>query len=246
MPREFEIRKEVELEATPEQVWAAISTGPGIDSWFMGPHTVEPGVGGQIRMSLGDFQEQSTITAWEPGKQLAYRTESSPAGEFHAMEYLIEAREGGTVGLRFVHSGVMSDDWGDEFVDSTSHGWTMYLHTLQEVLRHFPGREGHYVYVAGPPVEQGVDIWSRLLTALGLDHHPQPGEQVRLTPPGLDPIDAVADWSTVRDGFTFVGFRTAVGMLRFQRGYAPGLEAAHHMFAAEPTADDWKKVLESL
>ena len=34
MTREFEIKKEVEVDGTPEQVWDAIATGPGIDSWF--------------------------------------------------------------------------------------------------------------------------------------------------------------------------------------------------------------------
>jgi uncharacterized protein YndB with AHSA1/START domain len=33
---EFEIREEIALDATPEQVWEAIASGPGMDSWFMG------------------------------------------------------------------------------------------------------------------------------------------------------------------------------------------------------------------
>jgi uncharacterized protein YndB with AHSA1/START domain len=36
VPREFEVREAIELEATPQQVWEAIATGPGLDSWFMG------------------------------------------------------------------------------------------------------------------------------------------------------------------------------------------------------------------
>ena len=36
MGHEFEADKRAELDATPEQVWEAIATGPGIDSWFMG------------------------------------------------------------------------------------------------------------------------------------------------------------------------------------------------------------------
>ena len=30
-----EIRLEVEVPGTPEQVWEAIATGPGITSWFV-------------------------------------------------------------------------------------------------------------------------------------------------------------------------------------------------------------------
>jgi Uncharacterized conserved protein len=65
MPREFELRKEVALDATPEQVWEAIATGPGITAWFM-PHEVEPGVGGVVRLRLGEYAQESTITTWEP------------------------------------------------------------------------------------------------------------------------------------------------------------------------------------
>jgi uncharacterized protein YndB with AHSA1/START domain len=43
MGRKFENHQEVELDASPEQVWEAIATGPGIDSWFMGRNEVEQG-----------------------------------------------------------------------------------------------------------------------------------------------------------------------------------------------------------
>ncbi|MGZ3141244.1 hypothetical protein ACVDFE_04405 [Lentzea chajnantorensis] len=58
MTREFEISKEVEVGGTPEQVWDAIATGPGIDSWFMGPHTVDGRLGGRMSLDLGFFQEK--------------------------------------------------------------------------------------------------------------------------------------------------------------------------------------------
>jgi hypothetical protein len=36
MGREWEQHDEVEVGATPQQVWEAIATGLGYDSWFMG------------------------------------------------------------------------------------------------------------------------------------------------------------------------------------------------------------------
>jgi hypothetical protein len=51
---EFEIRDELTLAATPEQVWDAIATGPGIDSWFMGHTEIEPGKGGTNRLAMPD------------------------------------------------------------------------------------------------------------------------------------------------------------------------------------------------
>ena len=46
------IQVEVEVPGTPEEVWEAIATGPGISSWFMPVATneegAEPCVGGAI------------------------------------------------------------------------------------------------------------------------------------------------------------------------------------------------------
>ena len=38
---------EFELPGTPEQIWDAIATGPGITSWFV-PSEVEPYAGGKV------------------------------------------------------------------------------------------------------------------------------------------------------------------------------------------------------
>ncbi len=40
------IEVEVEVPGTPEEVWAAVATGPGIGSWFV-PSTVEEREGGE-------------------------------------------------------------------------------------------------------------------------------------------------------------------------------------------------------
>ena len=45
MGRPFENRSEAEVPASPDEVWAAIASGPGIDSWFMGRSEVRPGAG---------------------------------------------------------------------------------------------------------------------------------------------------------------------------------------------------------
>ena len=52
MPRDFEIADEITLAATPEQVWDAIATGPGVDSWFMGRTELEPGHGGTNSLDM--------------------------------------------------------------------------------------------------------------------------------------------------------------------------------------------------
>ena len=55
MGRQFAQHREAEVPATPGEVWAAIATGPGIDSWFMGRNDVEAGVGGTVRTVFGEY-----------------------------------------------------------------------------------------------------------------------------------------------------------------------------------------------
>ena len=46
------IEAQIEVPGTPEEVWKAIATGPGISSWFV-PSTVEERVGGTATCSFG-------------------------------------------------------------------------------------------------------------------------------------------------------------------------------------------------
>jgi uncharacterized protein YndB with AHSA1/START domain len=66
MSHNFEVTHEIDLDATPEQVWEAIATGPGIDSWFMGKNQVEPREGGRASMEMPGVSAASTVTAWQP------------------------------------------------------------------------------------------------------------------------------------------------------------------------------------
>jgi uncharacterized protein YndB with AHSA1/START domain len=230
MSREFRLEKEVELDAGPDQVWEAIATGPGISSWFMGPHEVEPRLGGHITLTIGEFKDQSTITAWDPPRHLAYRGDAAADGSFHAIEYVIESQPGGRTRLRFVHSGFVSDDWGPEFVDQTAHGWTMYLHTLGLYLCHFTGRPGTYVYAQSPNAADGRDAWTLVMEGLGVRGLVAEGDRVRLTPDGLATIEGVVDYAPPVTG-AFLGVRGEEGLYRFH-GHGDNVAVGHHLFAA--------------
>ena len=55
------ISVEVEVPGTPEEVWDAIATGPGISKWFV-PADVEPRVGGKVVHNFGPgIRPESTI-----------------------------------------------------------------------------------------------------------------------------------------------------------------------------------------
>jgi uncharacterized protein YndB with AHSA1/START domain len=230
MTHPFEIRLEQELPADPEQVWAAIATGPGIDSWFMGRNEVEPREGGAAAMETGGRREEAVVTAYEPGRRFATRTAAAPDGRFMAFEYLIEGRAGGSTVLRVVHSGLLGDDWQDEY-DALRSGWPFHLHTLREYLAHFAGRTATPVF--GLRVWQGRtrdEVRDAIARGLGSDAALVGGGRVSADVPGLPPLDGVVVWADDERA----AVRTTDGLYTFHQG--PGLAAMfHHLFG--PDAD---------
>jgi uncharacterized protein YndB with AHSA1/START domain len=203
----FEIRREIPLAATPEQVWEAIATGPGLTAWFM-PMDVDP--------------DSPMVTGHEPGRRLAIRTPSAPDGSFQAFEYLVEATGQGSTVLRFVHNGFTSDDWGDEYEAMTGLGWDMYLHTLSQYLIHFAGHPAVYLEAEAPPASAKAEAWPRLVAALGLSDPVEVGAAVRLDLPGVGPVEGVVDYATP----SFIGFRAPMALIRFHGRARIGMTVA--------------------
>jgi hypothetical protein len=164
-------------------------------------------------------------------------------GSTHAFEYLIEARDGGSTVLRFVHSGFLGEDWSAEYEDMTSHGWDMYLHTLAQYLKYFPGRPATYVEAEGPQESAAASAWPVLLRALGLTGPVPPGEQVRLTPDGLAPIEGVVDY----DAAQVLGVRTTDALIRFHGRAALGMTVAvaQHRYSADVDRDETQRAWQS-
>jgi uncharacterized protein YndB with AHSA1/START domain len=227
MGREWEQHDDVEIDATPQQVWEAIATGPGYDSWYMGHTEVEPGEGGAVRTDLGGYVMQSTITAWEPLRRFAYRGDETPDGRFIAFEFLIEGREQGSTVLRLVTNGFLpGDDWEAEY-DAMRKGGAMYFATLVAYLTHFAGRTATPITAAAPMVPDTRGVFDRVPAALGLPAEPAVGDRVRVTPEGLPPIDGVVDFVNP----DAIGVRTADALYRFIRRFFGPMIVTHHVFA---------------
>ena len=69
------IRVEVEVPGTPEQVWEAIATGPGISTWFV-PAEVAEREGGEIVLHdlAPGLDDSGRITVWDPPRRLVYES----------------------------------------------------------------------------------------------------------------------------------------------------------------------------
>jgi len=224
---EWEQHDEVEVDATPEQVWEAIATGPGYDSWYMGRTEVEPGEGGTVRTDLAGYVMESRITAWDPPRRFAYRGDETPQGRFIAFEFLIEGREQGSTVLRLVSNGFLpGDDWEAEF-DAMRKGGAMYFATLGAYLTHFAGRTATPITVAAPAVPDTQVAFARVPAALGLAAGPVLGDRVMVTPAGLPPIDGVVNFVNP----DAIGIRTRDALYRFVRGFIGPMVVTHHVFA---------------
>jgi uncharacterized protein YndB with AHSA1/START domain len=215
MPHEFEIREEITVEATPEQVWAAIATGPGVNSWFMGHTEIEPGEGGRVTITMPGWTNESTITAWEPGRQLAYKGDENPDGTFMAFEYLIEGRAGGSTVIRFVHSGFLGDDWESEY-DAMAQGDRMYLEKLAVYVQNFAGRIATgTVFLERAEIPDEQRAWRAIRDAVGLSDPVSVGDAARVSVEGLAPVDGVVAFARLPH---WVGVRTADGFLSLMYG----------------------------
>lgn len=231
---EFRLVHHIDLAATPEQVWEAIATGPGIDSWFMGRNQVDPEAGTVATALPGvDDDAPSTITAYEPGRRFAYRSAAGEDGTFMAFEYLIEGRDGGATALRLVHSGILGDDWEEEY-DALKKGNPLYLRTLAQYLEHFAGRTAVPVMVFGPQQRDQDQVWAAVTRAVGLPKDVHEGDEAHFTVDGVE-IRGVVD--TVLEP-SFLGVRTPDALLRFV-GRGGVVLTGHHVFAdVDPAATE--------
>jgi hypothetical protein len=67
------VQVEVEVPGTPEEVWQAIATGPGISSWFV-PTEFEERDGKPVAVKLNfgpGMESSSVVTAWDPPRRFA-------------------------------------------------------------------------------------------------------------------------------------------------------------------------------
>jgi len=164
------IAVETEVPGTPEEVWQAIATGPGITSWFV-PTQLEERKGGSITMNFGPGMEStSEIQEWDPPRRFTAENKEGmgPGAPPMATEWTVEARAGGTCRVRVVHSWFAStDDWDKQY-ESVEKGWPAFFHILESYLTHFRGQpctQLQLMAFAPGPTEKA---WSQVTEPLGL------------------------------------------------------------------------------
>jgi uncharacterized protein YndB with AHSA1/START domain len=180
---ERSIELEVEVAGTPDEVWQAIATGPGISSWYV-PHTVEERAGGAATASFGDgpgMEITGRVAAWDPPHRIVFDTGGEDGGM--AFEWLVEARDGGTCVVRLVNSGFGSgEDWDAQY-DGMTEGWKLFLLNLKLHLEHFRGQAATALLPLAMWDGDRRSTWTALTTALGVPAAPSIGERVVVSSP---------------------------------------------------------------
>jgi hypothetical protein len=231
MSRQFEVKREITVEATAEAAFDAVSTAAGNAAWLF---------------PTGVAEDDPSILERRRPERFAVRQE---AGEwFNALTYEIEAVDGARCRVRYVHSGIFTDDWEHQ-LNAVNQHTDFYLQTLAEYLAHFNGRVATYVGgtpagVLGPDSSASSDGFDRLLAALGVPASCEVGDKLSLDASLPSRVEGVVFYRSEN----FLGLRTSDELFCFfgrnafgapvamsAHSFVPGVDAA----AAETAWSSW-------
>jgi uncharacterized protein YndB with AHSA1/START domain len=140
-PRTIELT--VDIDTTLEEAWKALTTGEGIARWFAPYAAVEPGEHGSVSIGWDPKEMWSQpITVWEPLRRMQTASDMPrPDGRVVrlAVDYFLEAREGGGVRVRLVHSGFDDSESWDSYIDGLEAGWGFFMFNLKHAFERHRG-----------------------------------------------------------------------------------------------------------
>src|SRR4051812_44544058 len=165
------IQVEVEVPGTPEEVWQAIASGPGISSWFA-PAEFEERDGKPIALTVNvgpGMESRSVVTAWDAPRTFTSEGDGwLPGAPPIATEWSVEARAGGVCVVRVVQSLFAStDDWDDQLI-GTESGIPGAFRILRIYLTHFRGQRSAFMRFMAPLAGPVAEAWATMTAALGL------------------------------------------------------------------------------
>jgi len=166
------VEVEVEVPGTPQEVWHAIATGPGISSWFVPTSFSGLDSNGRpatVTMNFGaGLVATSAVTDWDPPRLFAAQGEGWGGSPPIATQWQLEARAGGGCVVRVVHSLVASTDEWDPQLEATESGWPGFFRTLRIYLAHFRGQPSALLQLMAPVAAPEAQAWAQLTTAMGV------------------------------------------------------------------------------
>ena len=222
----------IDIDATLDEVWRALTTGEGIARWF-GPHAaVTPGEGGSVSVGWDPNEMWTTpITVWEPLRRMQTASEMpSKDGRVVrlAVDYYLEAH-GGRVRVRLVHSGFDDSSSWDGYIDGLDAGWHYFLFNLKHALERHRGVERRQLSARFRTTARDGEEHP-VYGAKGLRVHPpvgrlQPGDACHLSLGGVE-VDATVAVRHRARAIAFVVPAWNDALLFVER---EGMKEAHHL-----------------
>ncbi len=165
------VRVEVEVEGSPEDVWNAIATGPGVSSWFV-PTKFDLDADGRPNKLVCHFGESmdshARVTGWEPPARFTAESDDfAPGGPVVATEWNVKPVRKETCLVTVEHSLLSDTDEWDTFLENTESGWPAFFTVLRIRMAHFRSQPFAILEVVGKAAEPS-SAWTDLATALGL------------------------------------------------------------------------------
>ncbi|HEX6053333.1 MAG TPA: SRPBCC domain-containing protein [Gemmatimonadaceae bacterium] len=173
---------EARLDASPAEVWHALTDAEMLADWFPRTATAQQGVGGIVEIAWDGPSWPSTIDVWEPERHLRWANDmpAGPDGQPQPrmlIDWFISSENGQTV-LRLVQSGFGPGVEWDGQIEGTEGGWKYFLWNLEQVLTRHRGRRRHLVWTR-PRVPATRDAFWKAIFDHGLVS--VDGEQCTLT-----------------------------------------------------------------
>lgn len=159
----------VDIEATPEAVWKALTEGPGLASWFAPIAQVEGrGVGAKVTFAWSEQMKWTTnVDGWDEGRMVRWLDHGvTGEGTALAAEFTVES-VGGKVRVTLVQSGFGAAEGWDDFFDGTEVGWTYFLRHLRIWLERHAGRMRHMIDSRFPVKIGRAAAWRALFVEPG-------------------------------------------------------------------------------
>lgn len=158
---------DVAIDATPEEVWKAITEAARVSNWFAPDVTgAGEGVGSTLTVSWGSGIEfTTTIGAWEPNRHVRWvNDEMFGPGTRLVADWHIEA-QGGQTRLRLVQSGFGEFEGWDDFFEGIDTGWRYFLLNLRVYLETHAGQTRRMISSRFPVGIGRAAAWKKLPTA---------------------------------------------------------------------------------
>lgn len=177
------VRKEIAIDATPEEVWEAWAEPEGIARWFVDRAEGRMEAGATVTWIFETFGYRLPIEVYEAerGRTLVFGGE--PPGRPPALQEVHVRQEGGSTLLRLANSGFYEED--EEGVAGVDSGWDMALATLRHQLERYPGRRRVHHFVMRPARFEYGDAVPLFTTAKGLSRWLGPEAEVSPAPAEL-------------------------------------------------------------